>query len=335
MCNTQVEFGTAVRAALGRLAWIGPSVSRWSGAAAKGRIFSHAAGLRVRNRPPGDCGDGLPAAERPPGPTDAFEIDDVHEFEPAEPLSYYRKGEGFETEDTEYGRRIVDPAPLSTVYPHADILNTKAFLQRYPTTATKPQPGPVALELLPLPGPGRGAVGVADHGSRRARRHQCVLILPVDVSEWRTHCRCRHLDHGRRRTRCNPEATLRAWVPGYFDEHGDTWYRDMREPGFDGELAPHPDHSQQWLAARGQPGHLVERLVHLRQPPDVRRGVPARERPAAAAAAPVPDGAGLPPLPHQPLKVLERQAGRGDQEAQHHPLAALAEAPVPEPVRRA
>ena len=29
---------------------------------------------------------------------------------------------------------------------------------------------------------------------------------------------------------------------------GDTWYRDMRTPGFAGELAPNPDNSVQWLA---------------------------------------------------------------------------------------
>ena len=29
---------------------------------------------------------------------------------------------------------------------------------------------------------------------------------------------------------------------------GDTWYRDMRTPGFNGALVPHPDNSLQWLA---------------------------------------------------------------------------------------
>ena len=41
-------------------------------------------------------------------------------------------------------------------------------------------------------------------------------------------------------------ATLSAG--GY--ESGETWYRDMREPGFDGQLAPNPDNSLQWLAQR-------------------------------------------------------------------------------------
>ena len=31
---------------------------------------------------------------------------------------------------------------------------------------------------------------------------------------------------------------------------GDTWYRDMRHPGFDGERAPNADNSAQWLAKR-------------------------------------------------------------------------------------
>ena len=33
-------------------------------------------------------------------------------------------------------------------------------------------------------------------------------------------------------------------------QEGDTWYRDMRSPGFDGGMAPEPDNSLQWLAKR-------------------------------------------------------------------------------------
>ena len=77
---------------------------------------------------------------------------------------------------------------------------------------------------------------------------------------------------------------------------------DRREPRVV-RLAEHLELAPRHLA-RGEPGHLVERLVHLRQPPDVRRRVPPLERPPAASAAPVPDRAGLPPLPHQPLHLL-------------------------------
>ena len=45
---------------------------------------------------------------------------------------------------------------------------------------------------------------------------------------------------------------LRVWAPmpaDYYRE-GDTWYRDMRAPGFDGREAPDADNSLRWLARR-------------------------------------------------------------------------------------
>ena len=63
---------------------------------------------------------------------------DVHEFRPSQIVRYYRKGDGFKHEyDTDVeAPRVLDAGPLITDHPQAGILNTKAFLQRYPTTAT-------------------------------------------------------------------------------------------------------------------------------------------------------------------------------------------------------
>jgi len=36
-------------------------------------------------------------------------------------------------------------------------------------------------------------------------------------------------------------------------EEGDTWYRDMRTPGFNGKLAPNPDNSVQCWPSRSPP----------------------------------------------------------------------------------
>ena len=44
--------------------------------------------------------------------------------------------------------------------------------------------------------------------------------------------------------------TLRISMGGPFYRHGDTWYRDMRSPGFGDEIAPNPDNSLPWLAER-------------------------------------------------------------------------------------
>ena len=62
----------------------------------------------------------------------------ANEFEPTRYMSYYRDGDGrIDEYDPVVGAgRVFDPGPLSTDYPHAGILNTPAFLRRYPTTAT-------------------------------------------------------------------------------------------------------------------------------------------------------------------------------------------------------
>ena len=63
---------------------------------------------------------------------------DPYEFRPSRIVTYYRQGEGFEYEENRLieGRHVLDPGPLITTYPHAGILNTTSFLNRYPTTAT-------------------------------------------------------------------------------------------------------------------------------------------------------------------------------------------------------
>ena len=64
---------------------------------------------------------------------------DMHDFRPVQIESYYREDDTRVYSDdvnAVCGRSILDPGQLATEYPHAGILNTKAFLQRYPTTAT-------------------------------------------------------------------------------------------------------------------------------------------------------------------------------------------------------
>ena len=64
---------------------------------------------------------------------------DPHEFRPSTIENYYRTDNSKKTRDPESlgcTAYIDVPGDLHTVYPHAGILNTKAFLQRYPTTAT-------------------------------------------------------------------------------------------------------------------------------------------------------------------------------------------------------
>ena len=92
----------------------------------------------------------------------------------------------------------------------------------------------------------RGACGSFNYAGVFAIPRSCVLIVDVDATRAGLH-------------RVTVEAwdsdpwdeqpaLLRAWVPGYFYRDGDTWYRDMRAPGFGAALAPDADTSAQWLA---------------------------------------------------------------------------------------
>ena len=78
-----------------------------------------------------------PMAAEAYGAATTFENpENAHEFKPSNIATYYRPCEGIEVERREFGPFVVDPGPCPTDYPHAGILNSKVFLQRYPTTAT-------------------------------------------------------------------------------------------------------------------------------------------------------------------------------------------------------
>ena len=68
--------------------------------------------------------------------TDFGESEDPHDFRPSKIEQYYRNCRGRMVEQTDLGFLVADPGPCATVFPHSGILNAKAFLQRYPTTAT-------------------------------------------------------------------------------------------------------------------------------------------------------------------------------------------------------
>ena len=84
--------------------------------------------------------------------------------------------------------------------------------------------------------------------------------------------------------------------------------------------------------ARGRPGHLAERRVHLRQRANVGHRVAAFEGPPRRAAAPVHDLARLHELSHQACQLRPRQSRGLAQEALHQTPVGLAEARVIEPL---
>ena len=100
--------------------------------------------------------------------------EDMHEFKPSRIVSYYRKGDGFESEydPVTQSTRIVDRGPLRTDYPHAGILNTTSFLLRYPTTATNRNRARSRWTYYHFPRCRHREVGVAHHRPGRPRGHE-------------------------------------------------------------------------------------------------------------------------------------------------------------------
>ena len=306
---------------------------------------------------------------------------DVHEFKPSRFAAYYlNNGSRSYDRTASCGSYVSDPGDLRLDYPHAGILNTPAFLKRYPTTATNRNrararwtyyhflgvdaeqlaartadpdaladtdnptlknpactgchavidpvagafqnydpsgryraiyPGRDSLDhyyknnppgtdefVVEAPSwelretvamtrhldPGENAVGLAsiqthgymgitdvavrddrsrlvarsrpDHGDmlRCVRRHGdefwmspgCGVSVTVDVRQAGLHRISVGIWnwHGR-----EPER-IKVWAGDEYYRDGDTWYRDMRPPGFGDAVAPSADNSLQWLAAR-------------------------------------------------------------------------------------
>ena len=79
------------------------------------------------------------AAEAYGDSTTTFEsVNDPFEFKPSAIVSYYREDESriVERDETLDIEIVTNPGNLLTDYPHAGVLNTTAFLRRYPSTAT-------------------------------------------------------------------------------------------------------------------------------------------------------------------------------------------------------
>ena len=189
--------------------------------------------------------------------------DDPLEFRPSEIVSYYRDDDSKVLENhSDFGTRVLDPGNLSTEYPHAGILNTTVFLMRYPTTPTNRNRARsrwtyyhfLGLDIEKSASRTTDPVALADTDNPTMQNPACTVchrvMDPVAGTfqnygedglyrdEWGG------LDSLDEFYKYPPDGSYTPY------KYGDTWYRDMREPGFDGEVAPDAENSLQWLAER-------------------------------------------------------------------------------------
>ena len=185
------------------------------------------------------------------------------QFKPARIVDYYRTDDSKVIEDRiNFATRVVNPGNLSTQYPHAGILNTTVFLRRYPTTDTNRNRARarwtyyhfLGVDIEKSASRTTDPEALADRDNPTMKNPACTVchtIMDPVAGTFQNY---------------GVEGLYREeWggldsLPGLYKYpedgsespyvHGDTWFRDMREPGFDGMVAPDPANSLQWLAAR-------------------------------------------------------------------------------------
>ena len=189
--------------------------------------------------------------------------DDPTEFKPSEILSYYRRNNSQVVEqDRVRGRRVINPGNLRTDYPHAGVLNTTVFLKRYPTTPTNRNRARsrwtyyhfLGFDIEKSAARTTDPDALADTNNPTMNNPACTVChIPMDPvagtyqnygNDGLFRDKRGGLDSLPQLYKYPKDGTTSPY------QRGDTWFRDVRQPGFDGMTAPSADNSLQWLAER-------------------------------------------------------------------------------------
>ena len=203
-----------------------------------------------------------PVAAKAYGAATEFEDDsNATEFKPAEILRYFRRNRSMKVEEQPPGVwRVLEPGHLSTEYPHAGILNTTAFLRRYPTTATNRNRARsrwtyyhfLGFDIEKSAARTQDPEALADTNNPTMYNPACTVChIPMDPVAGTFQ---NYGNLGLYRDKNGGMDALPALYRSPKDGsatpyvRGDTWFRDMRDPGFSGMVAPSNKNSVQWLA---------------------------------------------------------------------------------------
>lgn len=184
--------------------------------------------------------------------------DNFREFQPAKIVNYFLTDDSKVTEyHREYGTRIINSGNLEIEFPHAGILNTRAFLRRYPTTETNRNRGRSYWTIYHFLGFDIQKVAlrtadIAASDNPTLNNPACTschsLLDPVagTFQNYSEDGAYRNSFGGRdalpESYKYPPDETASPY------REGDTWYRDMLAPGFNGARAQGSGNSLQWLA---------------------------------------------------------------------------------------
>ena len=162
------------------------------------------------------------------------------------------------------GTNVISHGPYID-YPHAGLLNSHAWLNRYPTTETNRNRARsrwtyyhfLGVDIEKSASRTTDPEALTDTDNPTMNNPACTVChIPMDpvagtYQNYGNNGIYRDSDGGMD----SLPSTYK--YPHHYDEDaeeslyqpGDTWFRDMREPGFDSQLAPNADNSLQWLGS--------------------------------------------------------------------------------------
>ncbi|MBT8147193.1 MAG: DUF1588 domain-containing protein, partial [Gammaproteobacteria bacterium] len=146
---------------------------------------------------------------------------------------------------------------IPTEYPHAGILNSPAFLARFPSTSTNRNRARarwayyffLGVDIEALSERTTDPDALADENNPTLNNPNCTVCH--DIMDPVAGAFQNYSDDGRYRDRRRGLDSLPGSYkldPAGLYQLGDTWYADMLAPGFKDLLATDPDNSLQWLA---------------------------------------------------------------------------------------
>ena len=163
-----------------------------------------------------------------------------------------------------YGTRI-DSYGDFIEYPHAGVLNTHSFLNRYPTTDTNRNRARsrwtfyhfLGVDIEKSAARTTDPEALADKDNPTMNNPACTVcheLLDPVAGAFQNYGNDGKYRDGHLGRDALPDSYKYADQENTDDSNsyheGDTWFRDMRAPGFDGGLVNNPDHSLSWLGER-------------------------------------------------------------------------------------
>ena len=201
------------------------------------------------------------AAEIYGGRKEFEDNDDPFEFRPTAIYAYYGRHSSKVTRfSQEFGRQVISHGTLRMDIPHAGVLNTNAFLRRYPSTATNRNRARarwtyyhfLGLDVEKSASRTTDPVALADTDNPTMHNAACTVchaVLDPVAGAFQNYGNEGYyrqnyggLDSLDQFYKEPPDGSDSLYV------EGDTWYRDNRLPGFDGQVVPDADRSLGWLA---------------------------------------------------------------------------------------